>query len=109
MSKHLETATLSVGNFWIDFVNLRTEIYDDDEQVESNEKGTRVPVSVGIGTPVEDAFRRDLTINTLFYNLQSEKVEDFTEMGLKDLNAKVVRTPIDPLQTFMDDPLRVLR
>jgi len=109
MSKHLETATLSIGNFWIDFVNLRTEIYDDDEHAESNEKGTRVPVSVGIGTPIEDAYRRDLTINALFYNLQSGKVEDFTEMGLKDLNAKVVRTPIDPVQTFMDDPLRVLR
>ena len=109
MSKHLETATLSIGNFWIDFVNLRTEVYKEDDEDSFENKGTRVPVSIGIGTPEEDAFRRDLTINALFYNLQSKKVEDFTGSGLTDLNAKIVRTPIDPVQTFLDDPLRVLR
>ena len=38
--------------------------------------------SIGIGTPQEDAFRRDLTINALFYNLQEEIVEDFTGVSI---------------------------
>jgi len=60
------------------------------------------------GTAEEDAIRRDATINALFYNLNSDKLEDFTG-GLKDMEKKLIRTPMEPKQTFMDDPLRVLR
>jgi tRNA nucleotidyltransferase (CCA-adding enzyme) len=35
-----------------------------------------------IGTPTEDAYRRDLTINALFYNINEDKIEDFTGKGL---------------------------
>jgi tRNA nucleotidyltransferase (CCA-adding enzyme) len=38
-----------------------------------------------IGTPYEDATRRDLTINSLFYNIHTKSVEDFTGVGLNDL------------------------
>jgi tRNA nucleotidyltransferase (CCA-adding enzyme) len=62
-----------------------------------------------IGTPEEDALRRDITINTLFYNVHTRQIEDHTHLGLSDLANKLVRTPLDPLQTFRDDPLRVLR
>ena len=61
------------------------------------------------GTPKEDAERRDLTINALFYNLHTERVEDFTGWGLRDVEDGIIRTPLDPLTTFKDDPLRVLR
>jgi tRNA nucleotidyltransferase/poly(A) polymerase len=98
-SKHLETATANVGMFSIDFVNLRTEQYA---------KNSRIPV-VHIGTPREDAERRDLTINSLFYNLNSEEVEDFTGRGLSDLKRGRVDTPLPPLTTLQDDPLRALR
>lgn len=62
-----------------------------------------------IGTPEEDALRRDITINTLFYNVHTRQIEDHTHLGLSDLANKLVRTPLEPLQTFRDDPLRVLR
>lgn len=62
-----------------------------------------------IGTPEEDALRRDITINTLFYNVHTRLVEDHTHLGLSDLSQKLIRTPLEPLQTFRDDPLRVLR
>ena len=71
-SKHLETATAHILGKSIDFVHLRTETYNDD---------SRNPL-VGFGTPLEDALRRDITINALFYNIQSEQVEDFTEKVL---------------------------
>eukprot|EP00934_Nitzschia_sp_Nitz4_P001910 Nitzschia sp. Nitz4//scaffold213_size37731//33675//35714//NITZ4_007726-RA/size37731-processed-gene-0.15-mRNA-1//-1//CDS//3329542083//1910//frame0 len=99
-SKHLETATMKVGEMWIDFVNLRTERYSSD---------SRIPDLMGIGTPVEDAYRRDLTINTLFYNIDTEMIEDWTGRGCDDLLRGVVATPLAPLTTLLDDPLRALR
>jgi len=99
-SKHLETATMKVGTFWIDFVNLRAEEYTQD---------SRIPDLMRIGTPDEDAFRRDLTINALFYNINNGQVEDFTGRGFDDLRRGIVATPLAPLTTLLDDPLRVLR
>ncbi len=45
----------------------------------------------------------------MFYNINEGMVEDYTKMGVNDLKLGVVRTPLEPLQTFLDDPLRVLR
>jgi tRNA nucleotidyltransferase (CCA-adding enzyme) len=61
------------------------------------------------GTAEEDALRRDATINALFYNLQTQQVEDFTSKGLEDLKNGIIRTPLPAFDTFHDDPLRVLR
>lgn len=97
-SKHLETAQLNIFGLDIDFTNLRKESYSE----------SRIPV-IETGTPEEDAFRRDLTINALFYNIHTKKIEDFTGQGLDDLKNKIARTPLDPVQTFLDDPLRILR
>ncbi|KAI1205870.1 uncharacterized protein F4807DRAFT_441723 [Annulohypoxylon truncatum] len=97
-SKHLETTTIKLFGYDVDFVNLRKETYTEDSRNPQME----------FGTAEEDALRRDATVNALFYNLNTSKVEDFTT-GLKDMKAKLIRTPLEPLQTFMDDPLRVLR
>ncbi|GAX22700.1 tRNA nucleotidyltransferase [Fistulifera solaris] len=99
-SKHLETATMKVDSFWIDFVNLRAEEYTQD---------SRIPDLMRIGTAEEDAFRRDLTINALFYNINTGQVEDWTGRGFDDLRRGIVATPLAPLTTLLDDPLRVLR
>ena len=86
-SKHLETATIRVEGQMIDLVNLRSETYTEE---------SRVP-TIEIGTPSQDAYRRDLTINSLFYNINEEKVEDWTELGISDLRAGLIRTPLEPL------------
>ncbi len=62
-----------------------------------------------IGSPEQDASRRDITINALFYNIKANKVEDFLGNGILDLKNSLVRTPIDANITFNDDPLRILR
>ncbi|KAI6153282.1 hypothetical protein BKA82DRAFT_4087879 [Pisolithus tinctorius] len=99
-SKHLETARTTLFDIDLDFVNLRSEEYTEN---------SRIPTEVKFGTPLEDALRRDITINSLFYNVHTRAVEDLTEKGLDDLRSGVVRTPLPPLQTFRDDPLRVIR
>ncbi|XP_037491238.1 tRNA nucleotidyltransferase cca2-like [Jatropha curcas] len=98
-SKHLETARMRLFDLWIDFVNLRCEEYSE---------GSRIP-TMKFGTAKEDAFRRDLTINSLFYNINTSSVEDFTERGIEDLKSGKIVTPLPPKATFLDDPLRVLR
>ncbi|WWD01331.1 hypothetical protein V866_008274 [Kwoniella sp. B9012] len=97
-SKHLETGTTRILGLECDFVGLRSETYAD----------SRIP-QVRPGTPLEDASRRDLTINALFYNVSTREVEDYTQRGLTDLEKKIACTPLPPRQTFQDDPLRILR
>eukprot|EP00918_Siedleckia_nematoides_P030708 GHVU01066509.1.p1 GENE.GHVU01066509.1~~GHVU01066509.1.p1 ORF type:complete len:673 (+),score=112.25 GHVU01066509.1:179-2020(+) len=98
-SKHLETATMRMGDMWVDFVNLRSESYTEE---------SRIP-SIAVGTAEEDAYRRDFTVNALFYNLNEKKVEDMTGRGLEALRKRLLSTPLPPADTFTDDPLRVLR
>lgn len=98
-SKHLETARMRLLDVWIDFVNLRSEDYAEN---------SRIP-TMQFGSPQQDAYRRDLTINSLFYNINTCSVEDFTGRGLDDLKSGKIVTPLPPKDTFLDDPLRVLR
>ncbi|KAL4733260.1 hypothetical protein BDV11DRAFT_90741 [Aspergillus similis] len=98
-SKHLETVTTKIFGFDVDLVNLRKEAYDENSRTPQME----------FGTAEEDALRRDATINALFYNLNESKVEDLTGRGLDDMRDEIIRTPMEPYQTFKDDPLRVLR
>jgi poly(A) polymerase len=60
------------------------------------------------GTPEEDAFRRDFTINGLFYDIGTFSVIDYVG-GLADLDARVVRSIGDPRLRFVEDPVRMLR
>ncbi|KAF4218290.1 hypothetical protein CNMCM8980_005460 [Aspergillus fumigatiaffinis] len=99
-SKHLETGSFhSIFGLSVDFVNLRKETYSEESRIPQME----------FGSPEEDAHRRDATINALFYNLKTGIVEDYTELGLHDLAAGVIRTPSSPFEVFDDDPLRILR
>ncbi len=93
------TAMVQVEGAQIELVTARKESYAED---------SRKP-SVEAATLEEDALRRDFTVNTLLQNLHTEQVLDPLGRGLDDLKAKVLRTPIDPVATFHDDPLRMLR
>jgi len=103
-SKHITTAKayipLSSGTMQeVDFAQARQEVYSDD---------SRIP-NLQPASPEEDAYRRDLTINSLFYDIVDKKVIDFTGKGIKDLLTMTIRTPEDPVKTFEDDPLRIFR
>jgi hypothetical protein len=98
-SKHLETVTTQILGLDIDLVNLRKETYTELSRNPQME----------FGSPEEDASRRDATINSMFYNIHTSLVEDLTGRGLDDLKKGIIRPPLEPHTTFVDDPLRVLR
>jgi tRNA nucleotidyltransferase (CCA-adding enzyme) len=83
-SKHLETAKTTVLGLDLDFVNLRDEAYADDSRIPTNVVSywRNTPLFVYLkqiktfGTPLQDALRRDTTINSLFYNVHTRSVED---------------------------------
>ena len=83
----------------VELVSARAESYAPD---------SRKP-EVRQGTLREDVFRRDFTINTLLENLHSGEILDLTGRAGQDLQAGIVRTPLEPRVTFFDDPLRMLR
>jgi tRNA nucleotidyltransferase/poly(A) polymerase len=101
--KHLQTTSAKIFGLDIDFVNLRTE--KDLQTKNPNKREGREFGSLA----EEDAYRRDATVNAIFYNLDTQQVEDYTQRGLQDLEARVLRTPLDAHVTFTDDPLRILR
>ncbi|MBI4887766.1 MAG: polynucleotide adenylyltransferase PcnB [Acidobacteria bacterium] len=60
------------------------------------------------GTPEEDAFRRDFTVNALFYDIGTFSIIDYAG-GLEDLKARLIRCIGDPNDRFREDPVRMLR
>jgi len=83
----------------VEFVPMRTETYRE---------GSRKPIITRTDDVKEDVVRRDLTINAMYYNIDTGEVEDYVN-GRQDLENMYLRTPTDPLKTFTDDPLRVMR
>jgi poly(A) polymerase len=79
----------------------RRSEFDEVEEVDAPRKET-------FGTPAEDAMRRDLTINGLFYNVADFSLVDYVG-GLEDLKARKIRVIGDPAVRFERDPVRMLR
>lgn len=78
------------------------------KQAEAEEGDTLIRRDNVFGTPEEDAFRRDFTVNALFYDIATFSVIDYVE-GLPDLEARVIRTIGDPGVRLREDPVRMLR
>ena len=85
-SKYLQIASIAVCGFELDITNTWEW-----------------------GTAQEDAQRRDLTINALFYNINEDKVEDFTGRGIPDLKNNVICSPDPPMVACDKDPMVILR
>jgi poly(A) polymerase len=77
-------------------------------QAAAEEGDTLIRRDNTFGTPEEDAFRRDFTVNALFYDIATFAVIDYVA-GLEDLQRRTIRTIGDPVVRFQEDPVRMLR
>ena len=124
IGRRFRLAHVKFGNKTIEVATFRKLVPDPEPDAQPAESGGPAPVVVAsagppgaagivhrdntFGTPEEDAFRRDFTVNALFYDIATFSVIDYVG-GLSDLERRTIRSIGDPKVRFVEDPVRMLR
>ena len=111
-SKIIETATFRANPRELEDEASAAEVPEGEAPARprdrQNERELLIKRDNVFGTAEEDARRRDFTINGLYYDIENGKVVDYVD-GMKDLEARLIRTIGDPDIRFREDPIRILR
>jgi tRNA nucleotidyltransferase/poly(A) polymerase len=98
---NFRTAMVPIGDYQVEFVGTRREEYHES---------SRKPIVVE-GTLDDDLRRRDFTVNALAAGLNADDLGEVIDLfdGSQDIGRRILRTPLDPVVTMSDDPLRMMR
>jgi poly(A) polymerase len=99
--ERFRTALVPIGEYHCEFVGTRKEEYLPS---------SRKPI-VSEGTLEDDLRRRDFTVNAMAISINASTFGDLIDIfdGRMDMRRQILRTPLDPIVTFSDDPLRMMR
>ena len=107
IGKRFKLVHITFANEIVETTTFRSGTDTSSESIEIDEDGKIVRDNQW-GTQEEDAFRRDFTINALYYDPYSNEISDYTT-GLKDLKEKKIKFIGDPETRIQEDPIRILR
>jgi poly(A) polymerase len=107
IGKRFRLVHVRFGREIIEVATFRATVKSDSSEYKSSEHGMILRDNV-YGTLEEDAWRRDFTVNALYYRINDLAVIDYTG-GLQDLKNKTIRMIGDPIKRYSEDPVRMLR
>src|SRR5258705_5956774 len=118
IGRRFRLAHVKFGTKVIEVATFRRQVQPGEEVVQDGVPSPEHAAAEGdahllhrdntFGTPEEDAFRRDFTINALFYDIATFSIIDYVG-GLKDLEHRLLRSIGDPGVRFLEDPVRMMR
>ena len=107
IGRRFKLVHITFPNEVIEVTTFRSGQDSQSDSIEINDKG-RIIRDNKWGTQEEDVVRRDLTINSIYYDPLSDKIVDYTG-GVKDLESKKIRFVGDAEKRLIEDPVRILR
>lgn len=110
IGRRFRLAHVHVRDEIIEVSTFRANIEDNEAKSrfhEQSENGLILRDNI-YGTPEQDAWRRDFTVNALFYDIGDYSIIDYVG-GLKDIDARLIRTIGEPMKRFTEDPVRMIR